>query len=219
MNTLSKVFVVLNFVFAIAFCVLALTLYAKRVDWKDRFETEQRAHVQTVEEKDAAITQLTEDKKSLQHNLDLSNEHRKELISTNAGLDQKLRDTTDDYLTAENKRRILGERIQSQNQELDRRHGQIDRMHRIVLTQQKALEVAKSNMRNAVNQKMEMENEYNNARAHLVAVEKEKARLENDLHHQSWVITKLIERGVPVRDLVFGPGAQPSRHTPSYTPP
>ena len=79
-------------------------------------------------------------------------------------------------------------------------------MHRIVLTQQRALEIAKANMRNATNERMEAANEANNARQQLIASQKEKARLEKDLHHESWMIEKLIDQGVPVRDLVYGPG-------------
>jgi Ca-activated chloride channel family protein len=88
--------------------------------------------------------------------------------------------------------------------ETDRRYQHVERMHKIVLTQQKAVEIAKANMRNALGDKMRMENEVNNSRHRLVASQKEKARLEKDLQHSSWMIERMQATGEPVQDIVFG---------------
>lgn len=74
------------------------------------------------------------------------------------------------------------EEVRALKAELRRRQEKIDRMHKIVLTQQVALEVAKKNMRNAVKQRMEMENDRNKSRAETVKLRDEKARLEKELH-------------------------------------
>ncbi len=209
MNTLSKVFVVVNLVFAVAFCFMTLTLYSKRVDWKAKYISEERAHKQNLADKNRVIAGLEKEKTDLTHALEMKVRDHDELFQANKELNQNLTDANDEKLVARNERRILSERMSANQLELDRRHKHIERMHRIVLTQQQALEFAKKNMQNALSQRMEMENDLNGSRSRLVAVQKEKARLEKDLHHQTWIIQTLVDHGVPVRDLVFGTGAQP----------
>ena len=209
MNTLSKVFVVLNLVFAIAFCFMTLTLYSKRVDFKDKWQKEQYAHEHTKVDLNNQISKLTEEKNKLTERVAHLDRDKRELFATNQDLQQQLKDKSNRLFETDNERRLLAERHQAQSIDLKRRHDQIDRMHKIVLTQQKALEIAKENMMRAESHRMEMENEYNNARQQLVAVQKEKARLEKDLHHHSWMIQTLRDHGVPVSQIVFAVEAQP----------
>ncbi len=209
MNTLSKVFVVVNLVFAAVFCAFTLTLYSKRVDWKDAYKESEKKYEDFEKEKDAEITQLQKEKTALQSTLDQTVVSNKAFFEKNAELQSELKNQGVARYEAEQERRLLADRIEAATLELDRRYKHIERMHRIVLTQQKAYEISKANMRNALNEKMEMENEANNSRHRLVASQKEKARLEKDLHHNSWVIQKLQDSGVPVQDIVFGAGDQP----------
>ena len=209
MNTLSKVFVVVNLVFAALFCASTLTLYSKRVDWKDAYKESEKKYEDFEKEKDAEITQLQKEKTALQSTLDQTVVSNKAFFEKNAELQSELKNQGVARYEAEQERRLLADRIEAATLELDRRYKHIERMHRIVLTQQKAYEISKANMRNALNEKMEMENEANNSRHRLVASQKEKARLEKDLHHNSWVIQKLQDSGVPVQDIVFGAGDQP----------
>ena len=209
MNTLSKVFVVINLVFASAFCFMTLTLYAKRVDFKDQLRTEQFDHEKTrtvMQEKIAGLEAKKNELEGTVRQLEMAN---KTFYENNADLQQKNKTVGVELIEEKQERKLLGERIEAATLELDRRYKHINRMHMVILTQQKAFEIAKSNMRSALNEKMEMENEVNNARHRLVASEKEKARLEKDLHHNSWVIQKLQDSGVPVQDIVFGAGEQP----------
>jgi len=202
-NTLSKVFVIVNLVFAVAFCFMTLTLYSKRVDFKDKWEKERIAHGQTKEDKDRKIDSLTTENKTLNESLNGAKRNVKELAEKNAELNSDLQQRGEELFDVKSHRDLLIERGKAKDEELQRRHDQIDRMHKIVLKQQQALEVAKANLRNAQNQRIEMENELNNSRQQLVAVQKEKARLEKDLHHNSWIIQTLMDHGVPVREIVW----------------
>lgn len=204
MNTLSKVFVIINLVFAIAFCFMSLTLYAKRVDFKGKWEEEKEAHRRTKEDKDREISSLKNEVAGLTKALEVAKRDVKEFAGKNEELQEQLKQKTDELFDVRAQRDLLVERGEAKDEELKRRHEQINRMHMIILKQQQALEVAKANYRNAQNQRMEMENELNNARQQLVAVQKEKARLEKDLHHNSWIIQTLMDNGVPVREIVFG---------------
>ena len=209
MNTLSKVFVVVNLVFAAFFCGFTLTLYSKRVDYKDQLEEKITEHDAYVAAKKLEIEQLNKEKTKLTASLREKEQQNKTFFEKNAELQESLKNEGVAKYEAEQERKLLTERIEASTLELDRRYKHIERMHRIVLTQQKAYEIAKANMQNAMNEKMEMENEANNARHRLIASQKEKSRLEKDLHHNSWMIQKLQDAGVPVQDLVFGPGRQP----------
>ncbi len=202
MNTLSKVFIVINLVLATFFAAFTLTLYAKRVDFKDKWEREKEAHRSEVRDKDAEIGDLEGKVTNLTENLRVEHERNLSLIEQHDNLQDEHKQAKVELFEEQEGRRALTERAVAKDEELKRRHGQIDTMHTIILKQQQALEVAKANLRNAQNQRVEMENEYNNARQGLVASQKEKARLERDLHHNSWIIQKLMEAGVPVNDIV-----------------
>jgi chromosome segregation ATPase len=49
MNTLAKVFIVVNFLLAVIFMVATLTLYAKRTHWHEQFSIEQKKSLDTRE--------------------------------------------------------------------------------------------------------------------------------------------------------------------------
>ncbi len=202
MNTLSKVFIVINLVLATFFAAFTLTLYAKRVDFKDKWEREKETHRNEVRDRDANIEKLEGEKTDLTGKLRDEKTNNLNLIEQHDGLQDEHKNTKVELFEVTEERRALTERARAKDEELKRRHGQIDTMHNIILKQQQALEVAKANLRNAQNQRVEMENEYNNARATAVAAQKEKARLERDLHHNSWIIQKLMEAGIPVNDIV-----------------
>jgi organic radical activating enzyme len=203
-NTLSKVFVIVNLVFAVAFCFMTLTLYSKRVDFKSKWEQERASHGQTKVDMGNQIDKLTTERDALSRSLDKEQQKVKELVETNANLNEDLKQKAEELFDVRSARDLLVESGKAKDEELQRRHDQIDRMHKIVLKQQQALEVAKANLRNAQNQRIEMENELNNARQQLIASQKEKARLEKDLHHNSWIIETLMEHGVPIREIVWG---------------
>jgi len=203
-NTLSKVFVIVNLVFAVAFCFMTLTLYSKRVDFKGKWEEEKELHRRTAEDKNREIAALKNEVNGLTKALEVAKRDVQEFAAKHEELQEQLKQRADELFDVRSQRDLLVERDQAKDEELKRRHEQINRMHMIILKQQQALEVAKANYRNAQNQRVEMENELNSARQQLVAVQKEKARLEKDLHHNSWIIQTLMDLGYPVREIVFG---------------
>jgi hypothetical protein len=152
---------------------------------------------------DRKVKALTDEKNALSQSLEMAKRNIKELAEKNAEHQEELKQKAEELFDVRSQRDLLIERGKAKDDELQRRHDQIDRMHKIVLKQQQALEVAKANLRNAQNQRIEMENELNNSRQQLVAVQKEKARLEKDLHHNSWIIQTLMDHGVPVRESVW----------------
>lgn len=203
MNTLAKVFVVANLVLAAGFCFTSLTLYAKRVDYKAKLEAEREAHRRTTKEFEEKVSTLEKSVDALSSELEFAKRDLKEMGDKFASKEEELRTTQIDLLTRDKERRVLLARNNAKDQELRRSYDQITRMHTLLLGQQKAVEVMKENLRNATNLKIEMENELNSAKQQLVAVQKEKVRLEGDLEHHSWILETLIKHGVPVRDIVY----------------
>ena len=72
----------------------------------------------------------------------------------------------------------LVERQAADQEELKRRHEQINTMHNIILKQQCAVEVAKANLRNAENRRIAAEAELKMSREELDRLRAEKARLK-----------------------------------------
>lgn len=107
--------------------------------------------------------------------------------------------------------RVLLERILTMQRELQRRHDKIDRMHRIILTQQQALEFAKRNMENSLEQRAEALEDLKDARAELAELRKENVRLRDRIKKEERNIERLKAIGVPVDDFLRGTDAQPAQ--------
>ncbi len=210
MSTVTKVFVIINMVLAIAFAFIQLTLYSKRVKFKDNYEREYEAHAQTKKDLGGQIDELKKTQGKLTKDLADATRTVKERDSMIDTLRANYREYNTKYLEAHAQFMLVQSKFEESVNELNRRHDQIDVMHKIILKQQQALTVAKRNERNAIDQKIEIENDLNNVRQQLHEVDKEKNRVERDLFHHNWIIEKLMEAGVDVNDLVFGGGATPA---------
>lgn len=64
MSTLSKFFVVINFVMALIFTIASITLYAKKVDWVENVKLSEEKKIELEIELDAVETELTALKES-----------------------------------------------------------------------------------------------------------------------------------------------------------
>ncbi len=98
MSTLSKVFVVLVFVVALFKLGVDATLFAQRVDWKDKFVKEVNYHYQTQHIKNAEISDLNVQVESLNN------------------YNQKLKEKID---ALDNERASLATRLASQGRDMD----------------------------------------------------------------------------------------------------
>lgn len=209
MSTLAKVFVVINLLLAVIFTGVTLTLYAKRVKFKEFYEVEKESHESTRNNLGDKINALETEKTHLITERDNLTRDNKELQSRLDTVKNSYKEAMDQYLKADAERQTLLAKNEEKDNELQRRHQQIDNMHKIVLKQQQALKVAKTNERIAIDQKIEMENELNGTRQQLADVRKEKSKVEKDLYHHNWIIERLMDHGVRVNDIVFGGGELP----------
>ncbi|MHC4504098.1 MAG: tetratricopeptide repeat protein, partial [Planctomycetota bacterium] len=91
--------------------------------------------------------------------------------------------------------RVL-DQIAALEQLLERREKQIDRMHKIVLAQQKALETVKA---------------LDNAQVELARLKKENLRLKHELRQHRLIVQRLKDIGVPINEIIFPTAALPPK--------
>jgi vacuolar-type H+-ATPase subunit I/STV1 len=202
-STLAKVFVVLVLVLAIAFCFMTLTLYSKRVDFKDRWEVEKKAKADMEALLNGKIEDLSKELTDKKRELALKKQTVDDITSRIKERDIEIKELKDDLLESKQQGAAKEVLIAKQRTELDRRHSQIDEMHKIVQNQQRALTVAKENEQQSIREKIDMENQLNTKIQQYRDLTKEKAKIERELSHQNWVVQRLIEVGVPVADIVY----------------
>ena len=204
MSTLAKVFVVLNLILAVAFCFMTLTLYSKRTDFKDRWETTTRTLAKTKDLMQKEIDDWKEKWNASDRELTSKKQSLKDLASTLKRQEIEIKEQKDELNKA--KETIVANEIliDKQRKELDRRHSQIDEMHKIIQNQQRALTVSKENEQQARRGKIDMENQLNTKIQQYKDLAKEKRKVETELAHQNAILGSLRDHGVPIERIVFG---------------
>ena len=214
MSTLAKVFVFLNLILAVAFTFMTLTLYAKRVDFKDRFETTKKELADTKQMMQETIDKLNTKLTDTEKDRDLKAQTVKDLTSGLTNKEIEITERNQELLQAKEEIGAHEVLIAKQRVELDRRHNQIDEMHKIIQNMQRALTVAKENEQQAKREKIDMENRLNNKIQQWKDLSKEKAKVERELAHQNFIIHRLRESGVPIERIVYGEGVSPEMQGP-----
>ncbi|MBN1808967.1 MAG: hypothetical protein JW909_07835 [Planctomycetes bacterium] len=204
MSSLTKIFVVVNLILAVAFCFMTMTLYAKRVDYKDRFKQTELKLAETETKYQKQVDTLETEKKELKDN---NTELQMKFDDLSAAKDRvgtaleaseaRVGDleSTSRWLTAQNK---------AKDEALEDRANRIQEMHKFLLDQQRALEMAKQHEINATNNRIEAENQLNSVKDQLTATLKEKRKVEEDLAHSTWILDTLESKGINIAEAVTG---------------
>jgi hypothetical protein len=209
-STLSKVFVVLNLFFAIIFATSVVGLYAKRGKWKDKYNVEVEQHQTTRQNFEQEVAELQKQKAILQRNKDTLEQQAEDLAGWIDSLKMLNRNAMDQYLFNVQLRQQSEARVEEMLNRLNERANQIAHLNTIVHKLNHALKTAEENEANAKTEKIDAENQLNQVLQQLADLNKHKSKIEKDLHHYTWVIEKLIERGVDVSD-VFNNGTLPTK--------
>jgi hypothetical protein len=204
MSTIAKVFVILNLLASLVFSGFAATLYSKDTKYKELIYQEVDAHFRDNRDKDAIIRSRDQVIESLDRALFDRIRSVQQLRVENENLQRQIREKEVLFIHAEQERQMLQARLEEANTELRRRHNLIDDMHRIILKQEHAVVTARENERKAINERIEMEYNYNRARQQLDDVRREKARLEEALVEYQWMIDTLYAKGYKVAEIVYG---------------
>lgn len=203
MSSLTKIFVVINLVLAIMFCGFTMSLYAKRVDYNERWQTTLREKADMEKKKNEEIKGLTDVNTKLKSDLDAKttefNNQKADFEKTQVALKSAEARTSD--VEADN--RFLLTQNQAKDDALAARAAQIEEMHKLLLDQQQALEIAKQHEVTATNNRVEAENQLNAVKEQFMAVMKEKKKIEDDLAHSTWILDTLQARGIDVATMVI----------------
>ncbi len=202
MSIVAKVFVVLNLVLTAGFFYVSMTFWATRAKWQKMYELEKARHIEDKEVAAEKVRELREKMLGQDEEIRLA----KQRIETQ---ETRIKDLTEQKGAAEMKLFVAEqqrERLQTQLEEATRENGrraqQIEKMHIIIAKQQAAVATARANETQARNEKTEIENELNATREQLVALQKDKRRIEEDYALLSRKMEALMERGVPVAEIL-----------------
>jgi cell shape-determining protein MreC len=193
---LAKIFVVVNLVLAIMFCAFTMVLYAKRVDYNDRWQTTLKQLADTEKKLKAEITNLTDQNSKLKSDLDAQTTKYNNRDAEYQRLSVAMKQVEAKLGDIEAERRFMLAQIQAKDEELNARADKIVEMHQILQDMQQALEIAKQHETNATNLRVEAENQLNAVQEQFTAVMKEKKKVEDDLAYANWILERLQAAGI-----------------------
>jgi len=201
-SLVAKVFVVLNLIVAVVFLVFAMNVWTANTKWQKMYEKEKMENVTILATAQKSQLNLwkslvaeqgvNEQQKSDNYKLKLDKNRLRDDLSqlqTQLAAIQNAKDIKD----AEN------EELSREN----RRHAEnIVKLQNVVRKQQQAVLVERQNALNARNERSDMETELNTVKNTLAALQRDKRAMEEDLALQTNRINRLLERGVPIYEIL-----------------
>lgn len=202
MSTLSKIFVVINLVLAVAFATFALTLYSKRVHY--------------YEDKVKAVRALTDEKKALEEakakveaELATETEKRKTAEGKVTNLDNEVKklggsleeakvkeaEANSRATVAVESQKVLTEQVKDMRSELEKSRA-------TAAKQEKAMAALRFNYAEIKKERDDLKNEVNKARMDLAELHRDHKRVSEELANAEYVIATLIKKKVNVYELV-----------------
>ena len=202
MSLVAKVFVVLNLIVAVLFLVFAMNVWTANTKWQKMYEKEKMTDVDhltqwqkiqlnlsraLVAEQDTTVHQKSDNDKLKMEKNRIRDELS--LLQTELATVKNAKDIKD----AEN------EELSREN----RRHAEnIVKLENVVRKQQQAVLVERQNALNARNERSDMETELNTVKNTLATLQRDKRSMEEDLALQTNRINRLLERGVPIYEIL-----------------
>jgi hypothetical protein len=192
------------------FCGFTMSLYAKRVDYNERWQTTLREKADMEKKKNEEIAKLTTDNATLKANLDKETTEYNNLKGDYEKAQVALKSAEARTSDFEADNRFLLTQNQAKDEALAARAATIEEMHKLLLDQQQALEIAKQHEVTATNNRVEAENQLNAVKEQFSAALKEKKKIEDDLAHSTWILDTLQARGIDVAGMVISDVAMPA---------
>ena len=198
MSTLSKIFVVINLVLAVAFTVFTVTLYSKRVDYYDQMKNAQDAEVQAKNDLKAAEEKFAEDKRILEAAKktaeDNEREHKSAVTTLETALKKAEFDAARNQSTVNlvtDQKSVLIKQVEAMRKELEDTRG-------VVMDLQKANAVLQNNNVSLTNKSTELKNHLNRARQDLNELHRDRKTIAEELASAEYIIKRAVEEGLPI---------------------
>lgn len=202
MSTVAKVFVVLNLVLAVAFMIFTLTLYAHRVDWKNKFQVEEDARKEDVARLEAVIAQRDDSIVKLTKDLETAINEKKIAQSANAEIIDRWKSELLEKQRLHVRYEALVGQLDDQRQAYRRQADDLKKALETIEGQQKFVEQAKRNNAELERQRAEALAQVNRLRAELHAAQSQRRHEAEELAQLRYIMSKLNEKNVPIPELV-----------------
>jgi septal ring factor EnvC (AmiA/AmiB activator) len=203
MSTLSKVFVVLVFFASVFFLGITATLFAQKVDWKDKFGKEVVYHYQTQQEKNAEIAVMKVEIDNVQGNLDILREKLAQKETELAGRSVRLSDAqreldvkTSLLTKLEANLQVFVRQLEVQLAQYQDMTTKVDQYRKKMVVLQNQSSIAMQELQYARQEQERLSRDLAELEAKHVEVAREKNRLEENIAHleQSGIRTTIGPR-------------------------
>lgn len=202
MSIVARVFVVLNLILSIAFLIFAMQIWTAKTKWHKMYERERIFNIDQKAKHQKRVIELSNDTIMKEYVIRQRNQRVYDLIMEQERLRDDLTAVNEKLGKAESKVEMwqaLNEELMREN---SRRADELVKLKGVLVKQQQAVQVARDNEVKARNEKAELENELNQSRQLLAAIQRDKRDIEEDLAIQTRRILGLIERNVPIADIL-----------------
>lgn len=202
MSIVARVFVVLNLILSIAFLIFAMQIWTAKTKWQKMYEKERGANIDIKSKNQVKNIELETRQVQLEGVIQKRNQRIYSLIMEQDRIRDELLKINEQLAKESSKVEMwqaLNEELMREN---SRRADELVKLKGVLLKQQQAVQVARDNEAKALNEKAELETELNQTRQTLAAIRKDKRRVEEDLALQTRRIMGLLERGVPIPEIL-----------------
>jgi chromosome segregation ATPase len=201
-SLVAKVFVVLNLIVSVFFLVFAMNVWTANTKWQKMYEMEKMQNVPLLAA--AQKVELDLDKKlvSLQDQNIAEKTEVTHLKLDKNRIQDDLAQLQVQYASATNEKEILAAKNNEMEREYKRLTDNILKLEDVVHKQQQVVLVERNNALNARNERSDMETELNTVKNTLAALQRDKRAMEEDLALQTSRINRLLEKGVPIADIL-----------------
>lgn len=202
MSIVARVFIVLNLILSVIFLIAAMHVWTAKTKWQKMYEKERQANIERKFDSQKRLIELSEQDVRLE---EVIKQRKADIVNLRLNLndarDQKL-ELQGKLGEAESRANMQQAQNEELTRELSRRAEELVKLKGVLLKQQQAVQVARDNEVKARNEKAEMENELNATKQTLGQLQRDKRTIEEDLALQNRRIEALIERGMPVVEML-----------------
>lgn len=206
MNTLIKVFIVINLVLSALFCAFSLVLFANRQDWK---QMHQDVTDELNEKSQAWATKESEMKEQIANKTTEADNLNSEIAdvkgklgtarTTLEKLNSKLANLEQEYEEVKSKKATTEDRLEKATQELTNTKDELEKTLEIAQT-------ASSDLVDLKEQIVYLEKERSGLKADIEISKSKRMELEEKLKELEWTIAKIERHGIDVKAIVAKQG-------------
>lgn len=208
MSTIAKVFVVLNLVLAVAFMIFTLTLYSKRVDWKDQYQREVIVHDKDVKERDATIAERDDKIDKLEKAVDDEHKAKLDAQSHNQDIIDRWKNELLEKQRLQVRYDTLVGQLQDQQEAYKRQAEDLKKALETIQGQQKFVEQVKRNNEELKRQRVAADARVNRLKAELHAVQDQRRHDAEELAQARYILNKLQEH-INIAEILGEPSKGP----------